>query len=56
MNYMTGQAMAYLGATIVGVIALGIFLTFMLGGSLTYKGSTKTIESISHLLGSTLTR
>lgn len=56
MNYMTGQSLMYLMATVVAMIILSVLILFMVGGSFSYKDGEIHVDGITKIVGQTLTR
>lgn len=56
MNYMTGQSLMYLMATVVAMIMLSVLILFMVGGSFSYNNGEVKVDGITKIVGQTLTR
>lgn len=56
MNYMTGQGLMYLMATVVAMIMLSVLILFMIGGNFTYNENEIHVDGITKIVGQTLTR
>lgn len=56
MNYMTGQSLMYLMATVVAMIMLSVLILFMVGGSFSYNNGEVQVDGITKIVGQTLTR
>lgn len=56
MNYMTGQGLMYLMATVVAMIMLSVLILFMIGGNFTYNESEIHVDGITKIVGQSLTR
>lgn len=56
MNYMTGQSLMYLMATVVAMIMLSVLILFMVGGSFSYNNKEIHVDNVTKIVGQTLTR
>lgn len=56
MNYMTGQSLMYLMATVVAMIMLSVLILFMVGGRFSYNNGEVKVDGITKIVGQTLTR